>query len=240
MGRVKAIQSKLKSRRGASITFALLLFLVCAVVSTVVIVAASATAGRMSQRAATDQRYYAVTSAAGLLRDEFDGATAVVEYSFAEGEESAVAPKVKRLEGVSEADHILLADASERLARKLALPAGEGGYGADRAFKLTTSVPGAAYLNCDIKEYVLAGEKQLVFEIRGPSKAAAEAGAEAEADAAEPPTYAMCVTFNANVRESESRINALDDGGTLRERTERTVTVTWTLAGVRKGAYIDM
>ena len=68
MNRVKR---KLKNQTGASITFALLLFLVCAVLSSVIIVAATAASGRMSKIAETDQRYYAVTSAAELLKNLF-------------------------------------------------------------------------------------------------------------------------------------------------------------------------
>ncbi len=66
---MKRIRRKLNSRKGASITFALLLFLVCAVLSSVIIVAATAASGRMSRIAESDQRYYAVTSAAELLID---------------------------------------------------------------------------------------------------------------------------------------------------------------------------
>ena len=66
---MQAIKRKLRSRRGASITFALLLFLVCAVLSSVIIVAASTASGRMSKLAETDRRYYAVTSAAELMKD---------------------------------------------------------------------------------------------------------------------------------------------------------------------------
>ena len=62
-----ARREKLKSQRGASMTFALLLFLVCAVVSSIVIVAATSTSGRFSEMVKMDQRYYSVTSAAGLL-----------------------------------------------------------------------------------------------------------------------------------------------------------------------------
>ncbi|MBR1561236.1 MAG: hypothetical protein IJ646_13460, partial [Clostridia bacterium] len=65
---MRTVKNKLGSQAGASITFALLIFLVCAVVSSVVVVAATAAAGRMSQLPEMDQRYYAVTSAAGLLR----------------------------------------------------------------------------------------------------------------------------------------------------------------------------
>lgn len=63
------LKQKLKSQTGASITFALLLFLVCAVVGSAVLVAGTAAAGRMSKVAEMDQRYYAVNSAARLLVD---------------------------------------------------------------------------------------------------------------------------------------------------------------------------
>ena len=73
------IHHKLRSRRGASISFALLLFLVCAVVGSVVLVAGTAAAGRISQAAEADQRYYSVTSAAELLRKEIEGKTVTTE-----------------------------------------------------------------------------------------------------------------------------------------------------------------
>ncbi len=69
------ILKKLRSQTGASITFALLLFLVCAVLCSVIITAATASSGRMSQIAETDQRYYAVSSAAELLQALIDGKT---------------------------------------------------------------------------------------------------------------------------------------------------------------------
>ena len=61
------IKKKLRSQTGASLTFALLLFLVCAVVGSAVLVAGTAAAGRMSKIAEMDQRYYSVNSAARLL-----------------------------------------------------------------------------------------------------------------------------------------------------------------------------
>lgn len=67
------IRRKLRSERGASITFALLLFLVCAMVSSVVIVAATTASGRMSSLADVDRRYYAVSSAAELLGATLNG-----------------------------------------------------------------------------------------------------------------------------------------------------------------------
>jgi len=70
---MKRIRKKLNSRKGASITYALLIFLVCAVVGSAVLVAGTAASGRMSKIAENDQRYYAVTSAARMIIDQIDG-----------------------------------------------------------------------------------------------------------------------------------------------------------------------
>ncbi len=75
---MKKIKRKLRSEKGASITFALLIFLVCAVISSVVLVAATTASGRISREAETDQRYYSVTSAAELLKEMIDGKSATV------------------------------------------------------------------------------------------------------------------------------------------------------------------
>ena len=80
---LQKLKQKLKSQTGASITFALLLFLVCAVVGSVVLTAGTAAAGRMSELAKMDQRYYSVTSAAQLLQDIISDQTVEVT----EGEE---------------------------------------------------------------------------------------------------------------------------------------------------------
>lgn len=73
------MRNKLKSNTGASLTAALLLFLVCSVIGSVVLAAGTASAGRMSQLTATDQRYYSVTSAAGAFRDMLNGQSYTVE-----------------------------------------------------------------------------------------------------------------------------------------------------------------
>lgn len=69
------VLKKLRSSKGASITFALLAFLVCAVISAVLLASASAASGRASKLAETDQRYYAVTSAAQLFCDALEDKT---------------------------------------------------------------------------------------------------------------------------------------------------------------------
>lgn len=67
------LKQKLTSQSGASITYALLLFLVCAVVSAVVLTAGTAAAGRISGSVDNDQRYYSVTSAVKYLINSIDG-----------------------------------------------------------------------------------------------------------------------------------------------------------------------
>ena len=64
---------KLKSQNGASISFALLLFLVCATAGAVVLAAGTAAAGRLSQMVNMDKRYYSASSAAALLAKEIEG-----------------------------------------------------------------------------------------------------------------------------------------------------------------------
>lgn len=67
--------SVLRSQTGASITFALLLFLICSLVGALVITAGTTAAGRMANLAEMDQRYYSVSSAANLLADELNNST---------------------------------------------------------------------------------------------------------------------------------------------------------------------
>lgn len=69
----KRLTEKLKSERGASLSLALLLFMVCAVIGSIVLVAATTAAGRLSDMQQADQRYFSVQSAAHLLIDELDG-----------------------------------------------------------------------------------------------------------------------------------------------------------------------
>ena len=73
--------SKIKSKKGASITYALLLFLICAVVGAVVLAAGTAAAGRFKDLVKSDRRYYSVHSAAELIGSQFAGRTVTVERS---------------------------------------------------------------------------------------------------------------------------------------------------------------
>lgn len=72
---MNTVKRKIQSNRGASLSFALLLFLVATVVGVSLLQAGTAAAGRVSQLAVSDARYYSVNSAADLLVSQLDGAT---------------------------------------------------------------------------------------------------------------------------------------------------------------------
>ncbi len=76
---MNVLKRKLNNQKGASITFALLLFLVCAVVGSAVLVAGTAASGRMSKIPESDQRYYAVNSAAQLLVEDIQKETVLIK-----------------------------------------------------------------------------------------------------------------------------------------------------------------
>ncbi len=68
-------KEKIASQAGASISYALLLFLVCAVTASIVLTAGTAASGRLSGYVDNDQRYYSVTSASDMLIRLLDGLT---------------------------------------------------------------------------------------------------------------------------------------------------------------------
>lgn len=67
------ITKKIKSENGASLSFALMLLLVATVVGAILLTSATAAAGRVSQLAKADSRYYNVNSAADLIAAELEG-----------------------------------------------------------------------------------------------------------------------------------------------------------------------
>ncbi len=68
---MKRVTEKLKSRAGASLLFAILVFLLCVLAGTAALTAAAANSGRYTHLEAEQQAYLAVSSAAKLFRDEF-------------------------------------------------------------------------------------------------------------------------------------------------------------------------
>lgn len=177
---MNAIGRKLQSRRGASITFALLIFLVCAVVSSVVVVAGTAAAGRMSNLAESDQRYYAVTSAAGLLRDKICTEDKVrVEYNKSTHGDITV---------MDNNGNPLQEDTTKLLAKALLDKSDQA-----RRFELapTTAIPNAN-LNCTVAETV--GQSGLA-----EFKVSSGDGTNA---------YTLRVRFSSNVKRTTSATDA--------------------------------
>ena len=74
------IASRIKSERGASFSIALLLIIVCVVLSSVILAASTASTGWMAKRGQADQRYYSVVSAAQLFQDSLGDGGAKFEY----------------------------------------------------------------------------------------------------------------------------------------------------------------
>lgn len=240
---MKAIQKKLHSERGASISFALLLFLVCTTVGSVILVAATSASGRLSRLAVSDRRYYSVTSAAGLLKEKYDGASAVIvektssrsTQTYTMGGTAAGAPVVTSEEpvvtvnGEEEASsrNSLMTDAAWRLVR---------GSAGDFPFrKILTLAPRDQSseerkgLSVQVEEY-LTGDGHL--ELRISSGAENSAAAE---------TYRLCLSFEAEKNtDTDSRTvegtarNVGPDSYEITTTTTVTTTtrVTWRLSGV--------
>lgn len=236
---LKKIAYKLRSVRGASVTFALLLFLVCAVIGSVVLTAGSASAGTFSELTEMDSRYYSVTSAAGLLRDSLDGARATVTVStvtdittttvFTDG--VGASPTVTR--GVPsksaptvESSQAIIADAAERLAGSMT-----------DSFTRTLSLQHNPVSGIDADALdvtvlqTLGTDGTLSFKLTNAS--------------GEP--YSLILTFELQ-RTYSGSVNTVEGDQTVRVTAENSYTVTrvdtetavdtsvyvWTLTGVRK------
>ena len=208
-----AMSVKLRSRRGASITFALLLFLVCAVVSSVVIVASTTSAGRMGDTAKTDQRYYAVMSAAELLRREIDGKKVVVtpkpeggctvkcgdvtvEYVLEDGEETVSEDSPSPPTLLMYATKALLDLREEDRQKALDNPTYTPDYKKDLStLNLTVTDSSYAALNCDVEERLEGG--LLIYTISNALPTGDGGGKTKQ--------YAMKLIFKSNLRESVAR-----------------------------------
>lgn len=217
---MNAMKNKIKSQRGASITFALLLFLVCSVVSIVVVVAGSAAAGRMSQRAETDQRYYAVTSAVELLCDDFKGKTVKVEYSTkADTIPSEDAFEVIDIDGDKNKPNNPEYAVLKAVSRKLAMMTAQTNTENDTyELAVTGELPKGSALDCTINEDIRP-DGRVIFTVSNKK--------------IEPTTkqYTLQAVFNATISKSTSQYKY--EG----EEMERvTTTLLWSVNSIQKGA----
>lgn len=241
----RAIQ-KLRSREGASISFALLLFLVCSVVCSVVIAAGTAAAGRVSRAAEMDQRYYSVTSAVGLLRDALDGRAVVVKTvkktgvttRYPDRSTEALQPEststIDDAEVGNTAEFTLLADAARKLAgleenvvfpqvRELTLAAD----GAVPAGGSGSAAPDVAALAVAIRE-TLDANGTLTFDVTGAGSGTGKYTLRA--------TFMAEITRTADTHTDYGAPQPDASGYTTTDTTTETVTTTlkWRLTGVEK------
>lgn len=223
------ISKKLRSEKGASITFALLIFLVCAVVSSAVLVAATAASGRVSQEAEMDQRYYSVTSAAEILKELIDGTS--VTYA-------------KVLNGIVENDDDAIAGADELIASEQIINNGTEKEITDNNTLSLTFLENATYLYCTKGDSNLGngslslslttstGDSDLDLKVRnalGNSFKATIKDNELVIDvynAADSEKYTVEMTFDADVRTTIGR-------NTSTNTTTVTKIVTWNLTDVQ-------
>ena len=70
---MSSVQRKIEDRSGASLSVALLFFLVCAIVGSILIAAASVAIGRMKNIEKGEQERYAVDSAMNLISEKMEG-----------------------------------------------------------------------------------------------------------------------------------------------------------------------
>lgn len=92
------VKRKLRSKTGASISFGLFLFLICAVISTTVLVAGTGAAGRMVGMSETEQRYYSVNSTAKMMQQLLEDKTATV-IEFDDNKYLVIGKDLKPIEG---------------------------------------------------------------------------------------------------------------------------------------------
>ncbi len=217
---MRRLTAKLRSRRGASITFALLLFLVCAIVSGVVVVAASTVGGRMSGMRETDQRYYGATIAASKLQEIFEstqnaknesekdtkkGPVLITYNKDIESGSCTIGDTVTYENAPASAVNAILAAASKEVV-KAALP------GTTAAALEMKSVVNGAY-TCTITPTFANGLLNCAILVTGPSDNTRTNGA-----------YKLSILFTPNLKVSEP-----DESG------DGTATVSWKLNSLSKG-----
>ncbi|MBR1560669.1 MAG: hypothetical protein IJ646_10565, partial [Clostridia bacterium] len=191
---------------------ALLIFLVCAVVSSVVVVAATAAAGRMSQLPEMDQRYYAVTSAAGLLRSEIEGKKLVVKKTTTKAESGDVTTTYSVKYDTDEdyrtpGNETILTDASIALVQilKNEIPSLSKTLTLTVARYATDTNLANVDLGCSIAES-MGKDGLLRFNVSDSSG-----------------KYTLCITFSPNIKESVP-----DADGAIQ------TTLTWKFHSMRK------
>ena len=248
------IRKRLCSEKGASLSYALLLFLVAAAVGSVVLTAATSASGRLAGLAEADQRYYSVTSAAELLKERYDGQQVTVvqtktwqtvtDYSFEGGtspgakgvpEETLSINGLMLSPGTEFRPDSLFADAAYRLYTADALTE----YPIERRFTLQAAAGGSEELQALTVSGVtrIQEDGSITIDLSSPAE---KSGGGAPGRSG---VYTLRVIFGADKRERSDTITQsgtpLTDGEGSGYRIESittqtdTAVITWRFEGIR-------
>ncbi len=226
---MQTIRNKIRSRRGASLTFALLLFLVCAVVGSVVLVAGTAASGRMSQIAEMDQRYYSVNSAARLLIDTIDGK----EITIVETRPAAGTPSYKYGDGTPFDMDAPFDSVAKEAAAFYVYNSDINGRAGDNALALDLTVPDKNTLTVSMKETIngrLRDSEGRYLDEKGTMILTLEHVGKKNTGDEEKKSYAMKLFFN--VDEKHFPLVTKDDKGQI-VKTETTFKITWNIQDIQ-------
>ena len=230
--RLNRLQIKLSSQEGASITYALLLFLVCATVSSVILAAGTAASGRISQSVESDQRYYAVTSAARLLKEIVEDYDVKIVKKTDDSTKQETYTEFYRKKGASgwsiyppedgSSVPVITIDAAEYYTKKKKEP--------PESFpKYTMTVDGdeEGILKVDIIEKIDDQSGQISFEIKSTQglSGGGTGGSENE------PAFTMTMVFVPNIRHSirEAEEGTGASGGDTHKIKTETTSISWSL-----------
>ena len=218
---IERLKTKIKSRTGASITFALMIFLVCAVASGVIIVAASTASGRFSGMKEMDSRYDVVARAAELLCRTFDQREIKVHYAVSGGDIDRQQDEDNiTLNGMTDPYKSIFIDASRKLLLLktddvYVIPKDEG----ESTVAVTDTIQGAdgQDYTCVIRETLRNG--LLTFDIS------------ASGGRTNNGVYTLSLTFASNVKKSAVEIPVTVDDTAVQTGD---ATVTWALRDIRR------
>ncbi len=218
---MNSIKRKLTSQSGASITYALLLFLVCAVVSSIILAAATAASGRISQSVESDQRYYSVTSAAELLKEMINGKSVIIleQTTSVNGGDATTVYGYPKIDDYTYADNNYLTLLQEAAAYYKGLKTATDTSG-KVVRDITLEVGGKESLKTKIHELLDPATGRITLTVTND-------------DGGEP--YTLTLIFDPEVKEkhdSKTKKSRSDTGVVRTKTTTTTTTMTWTMASM--------
>ncbi len=251
-----SLKRKLSSQTGASIAYALVLFLVCAVVSGIVLTAGTAASGRISGSVDHDQRYYSVTSAAKLLIDLLDGVTVEIQTE-QEGSDSDSLGTPELAEGypvfskdgteISESEVEESYGLLSLMASMYVGSASESEEDAWPADEMAISIGGeqnASVRVIFVKEQDRSDSGRITCRISSYDSEDSEDGNSEDEDSENESSkkYSLFLVFDADIKEIEDSSTSEDYSGGSRETTVSVTTttkMTWTLTSMSAGEPLD-